>query len=306
MNIAVVSSKAVQELITKLDKADISRFEVDLKTVVPKPASKAAPPAVKKIAAPKLMKPNGLPWRNGYTRPLDASTEWMGVLSLPDETPLAVILQVNFVSSSGEWTGILTSPTSGSTQVNGIVVPGGGPLMENGDASHTFQCRSHHTVAGNDARLQNLMLSGHIDTCTRTITIPQLLTLSYVRHIPAAPLAFLQPSTTWKGTSTTSISRFELTVAKNHGNKFDGSIHWPEFDATNTFQGKLNGLGNFEITEKPSEDLTLDVEMPPTTYTLEMIPQMTSDLKNAAFKGTWSSETEDGPSSGPAFLTPVP
>lgn len=271
--------------------------------------AKAAPAAkvAKKTAVAKLAKPQGLPWRNGYTKPLDASTEWMGVLSLPGDAPLAVILQVNFFSPSGEWTGILTSPTSGSTQISGIVVPGGGPLMENGDASHTFQCRTHNLISGTDARIQNLTLTtGHIDTCTRTIKVPQILTLSYVRHIPATPLPFLQPSTTWNGTSTTSISRFELTVAKNQGNKIEGSIHWPEFDATNTFQGNLNGLGNVEITEKPAEGMTLDVEMPPTTYTLKMIPQLTSDPKNAAFKGTWSSETEDGPSSGPTYLTPVP
>lgn len=259
----------------------------------------------KPIALPK---PVGLPWRNGYVRALDASTEWMGALLSADSAPLPVCLAITFFGPSGEWTGLLTSPTSGSrVQVSGLLIPGGGPPMENGEASHTVHMTTNNLISGKDAKLANLSLhGGHVDAMAKTITFADSLSLSYVRHVPVAPLAFIQPGTTWKGTSSTNIARFELSVEANDGFKMNGSIHWPEFAATNTFKGTFENDGEVQIEESPEDAALEDVEMQPTVYSLRAIPQLISDAKTTAFMGTWSTESDGTTTTGATILTPVP
>lgn len=316
LNIPVLSSDAVRELIDKRENADLAAFVVDLKKVAVSNgavgSSKAQPSAKPKLAAKNngedLPKPQGLPWRNGYSRPFDASTEWMGAWHPDGEVPIVVSLEVNFFSASGEWIGLLTAPASNSkVQVSGILIPGGGPPMENAEPSHTIYMRTKALISGSEKQLQNLTLpKGHLDASTKTIKFGSSLSLSYIRHNPSMPYAFIQPGTIWKGTSSTNVARFELAVASNDGAHIEGSITWPEFAAVNTFQGSYTTNGEVTITERPSDVVLDDVEMPPTTYSLNIIPQLTTDLPKAAFLGTWSSETDSGPSSGQAILTPVP
>jgi hypothetical protein len=310
LKIPIISSDGVYELITNRAKANLKPHIVDVNSarlVAPPagavgiqkagiPASSAKKSAVNGAAKIIMPKPIGLPWKNGYARPLDISTQWMGALSMPGSNHgEALQLDVTHFSSTGEWGGILTNFASKtSLQIEGILIPGGGPPMQNGELSHTIYMHASHIISGDDKRLDKFVRKGHLDICSRTIKL-DLLSLTYIRHVPLVPLAFLQPGTTWNGSSATETAPIKLDITKTISpNQFEGSITWPELDVKTSCLGRFAADGQIHFEETgiitaPDNDF----DMPPTKYFCRPVPTLTTQEKVSAIRGSWSA-TSDG------------
>lgn len=308
LKIEVVTTAAIKSLIVDRENADLKPHLVDLKNVqvtgdctgVLSSAQSSSlstnkgPAAENRVGGPVVVpKPFGLPWKNGYARPLDVSTEWLGALHLAgDANVAAILLEVTFFHASGEWRGILSMPSNGSkTQISGILVPGGGPLQEDGDASHTIFLQTQSTLmSGTDNRILNLLLRGNLDACQKTMKF-SFLTLSYVRHVPLRPLAFLHPGTTWKGRGTTITNHGELEITESNSANFKGTIMWG-YGSQSEVEGDIKANGEIHFTEQPL-DARRDGELnPPVNYVCKVVPQLTFDPSTARIEGVWDTTDE--------------
>jgi hypothetical protein len=318
LNITVLSSDAIQELITKRNKANINRYKVALDglsiavdhtgaiigswgTTIPLNA-----PQFPNDATVALM-----PWKNGYARPLDSSTQWFGAFAFPGSSSAEpIVLDVTHFSPSGDWHGTMTLPAQANTfQVAGVLIPGGGLPMENGELSHLIYIHITHNVStSRDPRFHDMRKQGHLDTCSRTIKF-DTISLTYVRHVPTIPLAFLQPGTIWKGTSATEMSPFKLDITTTNNSGFDGTVSWTELDAKSSCKGSFDPDGSIHFRETGiiSEPMGGPIDLPKTQYIVRPIPQLITDPKTFSFSGTWNAtyEFDDTPAQGSVLLKPV-
>lgn len=335
LNIPVVSSAAIQELIQKRNKANVKAYLVDLSGLsisgnatgvtggtwgVSQSAAQAEPlSAAEKYH--KMPVANGKkPWKNGYARPLDASTEWLGAITVPGPTSTTfgepIALSVTQFFPSGEWLGMLSMPTNGTKVfARGILIPGGGPPMENGERAHTIYIHTEHElIAGADKRLKDMQKRGHLDTCARAIKFVEhnnpIITLSYVQHTPAVDLAFLQPGTTWKGTAPTETASFTLQVQKRETSQFEGTIAWNDIGVTTSCKGSIGAQGELEFEETGVVGGAMeedgDVEMPPTKYACRPVLHLSPLAPHeTSFNGRWTATLNGSTTFGTVALKPV-
>lgn len=325
----LLKHSAIKAIIKDRHKADLTAHIIRAVTGSDNPGPGSSKPAASPVAsqttAPKKVAPQvaglpvpvGTPWKNEYGRPLDSNTEWLGALVGDDTLPEAVALDVLHVSSSGIWHGILKLPTKSSNtswQVSGVLLPLGGPPTESGEASHTLYMKIGARIHGNDAKLaENSIFKGHLDASTKSAKISKnalSLSLSYLRHFPAAPLAFLQPGTHWTGRAITDVGPFAMHIDKTEKRAFSGTINWPDLGVTTSFKGQHlpDGSTSFEETGIVSQPDGEEVELPNTSYKCKPRLQLTSDAPAGSIThcGEWLATAEggsDGSTSGVFMLS---
>lgn len=235
----------------------------------------------------------------------------MGAWILDDHSTEPIALDVLYFSASGQWLGILNLPTKhnrSSFQVSGLLVPGGGPPTETGEPSHTLYMKIGACTSGAEARLPlNTPLHGHLNASMKTLKVVgagHAFALNYLRHFPAAPLAFLQPGTQLRGTAGTDVALFQLHIDKTIASNFAGTMTWPDLGVTTSLSGQVQPDGTISFSEtgivsKPDDE---DVDVPNTSYTCRPNKRFSPEAATT-HRGTWTTKGDVDVSKGVFMMT---